>query len=309
MRVIETFLRGKRPDRTLCEDTYVLGEHFAAVIDGVTAKTLLRYPPAGPGGETRSPGRFAADVLGAYLGAEDFDGRLQAITFADLLRELDARLHDALVRAAYDGARGTLDHADAGSAEREPCVGVENPAALRPEDWLRACLVLYNDYRHEVWSYGDCQCIVDGAVITHEKEVDRINAARRCAAVEEFLAAGGKEDEVRAHDPGRDAIKPALIAQLHHENAADQLGYPVLNGRGVEPSLATVHPVIEGTEVVLASDGYPASCLRATLAESEERLRCVLARDPLCFRENKQTKGVQAGNESYDDRCYVRIAV
>lgn len=259
MKVIETYLRGKRPDQTLCEDAYVLGEHFAALIDGVTAKTALRYPPAGSGGERRSPGRFAADVVSACLGAADFDGRLRTMAFADLLRELDACLHDAALQAVCSGA------------------------TLRLEDWPRACLVLYNDYRHEVWSYGDCQCIVDGKVMTHEKEVDLINAARRCTAIEKFLAAGGTEDEVRAYDPGRDAIKTALIAQLKYENVMGSagclpsgrpsLGYPVLNGLGIEPSLAAVHPVLEGGDVALASDGYPAGCLCATLAESEARLQ------------------------------------
>ena len=307
MRVVEAFLRGKRPDQELCEDAYVPGEHFAAVIDGVTAKSALRYPPSVPGRETQSPGRFAADVASAYLGAAGFDERLRTMTFAELLHELDSRLHDAAVRAISSGAGGDSSRADAGGEAYEPRTGAGDSSALRLEDWPRACFVLYNDYSHVVWSYGDCQCIVDGVVMTHEKEIDRINAAKRCAVVEEFLAAGGTEDEVRAHDPGRDAIKLALIAQLQHENVLGPLGYPVLNGLGAEPRLAVVHPVPEGSDVVLASDGYPSGCLHATLAESEARLHDVLARDPLCYRENKQTKGIQPGNESYDDRCYVRL--
>ena len=288
MDVIETFLRGKRPDQSQCEDAFVLGGHFAAVIDGVTAKTKLRYPAAAPGGPTRSPGRFAADVLAAYLGREDFDGRLQKMALADLLRELDARLQKAALEAL---------RTDGGASE------------LRLEDWPRACLLLYNDYRHEVGSYGECQCVVRGAVVSHQTELDRVKADKRRKVGGGFLAAGGTEDEVRAHDPGRDAIKEALVSQFQYENKRVPLGYPVLNALGTDAGLAVTYSVPEGSDLVLASDGYPDGCLCGTLAESEERLRGVLERDPLCYKENRQTKGLQAGNESFDDRCYLRLRV
>ena len=63
--------------------------------------------------------------------------------------------------------------------------------------------------------------------------------------------------------------------------------------------------VPEFSEVVLASDGYPK--LFGTLEESEHYLQKVLAEDPLCISLNKQTKGLMVGNNSYDDRTFVRF--
>ena len=61
------------------------------------------------------------------------------------------------------------------------------------------------------------------------------------------------------------------------------------------------------TQVVLASDGYPV--LKDTLAESEKSLDELLQKDPQCLRENRGTKGLVKGNQSFDDRTYVRFAV
>ena len=63
--------------------------------------------------------------------------------------------------------------------------------------------------------------------------------------------------------------------------------------------------VPEFSEMVLASDGYPK--LFGTLEESEHYLQKVLAEDPLCISLNKQTKGLMVGNNSYDDRTFVRF--
>lgn len=38
MKVIESFLRGKRPDQSLCEDGLFIGSQIIAVVDGVTSK-------------------------------------------------------------------------------------------------------------------------------------------------------------------------------------------------------------------------------------------------------------------------------
>ena len=56
MRVIESFIRGKYADQSLCEDGIVIGNGIAAVIDGVTSRGRLHWH-GGTGG------RFATDVL------------------------------------------------------------------------------------------------------------------------------------------------------------------------------------------------------------------------------------------------------
>ena len=58
-------------------------------------------------------------------------------------------------------------------------------------------------------------------------------------------------------------------------------------------------------EIVLASDGYPE--LLPTLEESERALKEILAEDPLFILRHKSTKGLQKGNNSFDDRAYIRF--
>ena len=60
-------------------------------------------------------------------------------------------------------------------------------------------------------------------------------------------------------------------------------------------------------EVVLASDGYP--FLESTLAASEERLEWQRQNDPLNIGVFKATKAFAAGNNSFDDRAYIRFKV
>ena len=56
---------------------------------------------------------------------------------------------------------------------------------------------------------------------------------------------------------------------------------------------------------MLASDGYPH--LKPTLDASEEALEKQLAADPLNIRLFKATKGWVSGNNSFDDRTYIRF--
>lgn len=60
-------------------------------------------------------------------------------------------------------------------------------------------------------------------------------------------------------------------------------------------------------ELVLASDGYP--FLKPTLDESEAMLASQLGNDPLCMNTFKATKGLMAGNKSFDDRSYLRVGI
>ena len=59
--------------------------------------------------------------------------------------------------------------------------------------------------------------------------------------------------------------------QLWFENRQGMFGYPVLNGLNFKEEMIKVWTVPSGTEVVLASDGYPQLC--RTLEESEAKLR------------------------------------
>ena len=60
-------------------------------------------------------------------------------------------------------------------------------------------------------------------------------------------------------------------------------------------------------EIVLASDGYPH--LAPTLAETEAWLDEQRRNDPLNIGEFKATKAFVEGNNSFDDRSYIRFIV
>ena len=84
-----------------------------------------------------------------------------------------------------------------------------------------------------------------------------------------------------------------------------QYSFPVFDGTPIDPTKVKVFTVPAGTEVILASDGYPE--VFPTLAQSETHLHRLLDSDPMCMHENISTKGIIPGNLSFDDRAYIRF--
>lgn len=113
-----------------------------------------------------------------------------------------------------------------------------------------------------------------------------------------------------ANDLGRAIIFDALREQTNFQNDPNPYNpyrYPVFDGTPVDNALVPELPVPKGVgEVVLASDGYP--MLFDTWQPTEAYLQQVLQSDPLCIAANAATKCLMAGNVSFDDRCYLRIA-
>jgi len=177
-----------------------------------------------------------------------------------------------------------------------------------PQERPRACVVAYSRFYKEIWSLGDCAFMVNGRLFTNSKPIDDILSGLRAMVIEEALKNGMTEKEIAANDIGRAAIAPFFKTQFSFENdERSYFGYGVLNGKGVAHSLIIRHAVAPGDTVVMASDGYPVLC--DTLAESEARLAELLAKDPLCFRANRTSKGVSPGNRSFDDRTYLKFIV
>ena len=183
----------------------------------------------------------------------------------------------------------------------------DNPDDIEMRGYPRASIILYNNRCREIWSYGDCQCRINDKVYSHEKKTDRLNAELRAFCLEYCLRQGRTLEELLCNDPGRKEIENNLVRQQAFENKSGRFGYPVLNGMGIEPSMIRRYPVQPGDQIVLASDGYPV--LERTWEKSEEALRDILERDPLCFRIYRSTKGIKPGNISFDDRTYCRILV
>jgi hypothetical protein len=158
----------------------------------------------------------------------------------------------------------------------------------------------------QVWRVGDQWIMVDRELLapptTEEAQVARIRAGH----LREALAAGRSVDGLRAADEGRKAIMPRLEALAASRNATDHYGYGAIDGGEVpERYLEVVDLPSTACEVVLATDGYPS--VASTVSTTERALGERISRDPLMTEEPPQTKCVEPGANSFDDRTYVRV--
>ncbi len=170
-----------------------------------------------------------------------------------------------------------------------------------------ASVIIYSKYRNEIWSIGDCQCIINGELFTHGKEIDRIVSDMRSLVLEIARREGVSSDELSKNDIGRTFILPVIKKQRIFANSEGRFSYGVIDGNKVHKKDIDIHKLKSGDEVVLASDGYPELC--TTLKESEEKLQKELKNNPLCDGDYRSTKGLQENNVSFDDRTYVRFIV
>lgn len=169
------------------------------------------------------------------------------------------------------------------------------------------CAIIFSAAKKEIWSCGDCQCLINGQFFSHEKEIDCIMSQVRSVVLECARLSGMSEKELLETDPGREYIAPLLKKQRLFENSDSRFGYSVLNGKDFDPKKTEIHKVKTGDRIVLASDGYPRLC--ETLFESEKELQKTLSENPLCDGDYRSTKGLQGKNCSFDDRAYVRFVV
>lgn len=281
VQMIEQFICSKYTDQQKCEDGLFISDDFIAVIDGVTSKGALTWPVQTEGAAGTLPsmtsGRYAREVLEKALKA--MKPSIDAASAIEYLNQ-------ALAAAGTSRRDYLRDH---------------------PEERLQAVVILYSCHKREVWAFGDCQCMIGNTLHTHSKEIDSLMTEIRCLYDQAELILGGSENELAEHDPGRVCILPLLRRQFLLANQDCPYGYDVLDGFSIHAHHVSIYPVLPQTQVVLASDGYPA--LKGTLAESEEALRELLQKDPQCLRENRGTKGLVKGNQSFDDRTYVRFMV
>jgi hypothetical protein len=271
-RIIESYICAKCFIQTTCEDGLFIGDNVIAVIDGATSKSNYRWNGV-------TGGRYAMEILvSSLLGDPPVDSPLSFFT------ALNTKLKNA----------------------------TQEQFELSLEDYPRASVIAYIASRHEIWSYGDCRCLVGKEYYSHEKIIDKVLGNKRAAVIEQWCTDPDAERSLRKWDLGREAILDDLKHQMEYENVHSivngvDYGYPVLNGDRICEDMIAVHPVPEKTMVVLASDGYP--ILKETLSESEKELARLLDTDPFCYKEYKSTKGLREGCTSFDDRTYIRFEV
>ena len=177
----------------------------------------------------------------------------------------------------------------------------------KDNEWFGAQIIMYNDYYKEIWNFGDCNCMINGVFHNHDKVYDGITSNARALYNNILLRSGFTEKQLLENDYGAHYIQPLLKKQYLFDNDDSMYGYPVLNGKGIHLKHIIKYKVKDNDEIVLASDGYPV--IKSTLKESEEYLNNILTNDPLCIKEFISTKGLDLGNNSYDDRTYVRFII
>lgn len=270
MKIIEQFICGKKNNPDLCEDMIVVTGDFLAVIDGSTSKTC-------PEMAGLSAGRFAAQVVG------------------DAIRALPA---DCTGAAAMAQLTQALRHATAAHMPIEQAI--EKPTCS---------LAIYSRARQEVWRVGDIGILLDGDAHMSPKPVDDVTARARAMMIETLLLQGKTPESLQVDDLGRAFILPLLRSQHIFANLAGDhvFGYGVMNGDDIPAQYINVLSAKGVREIVLASDGYP--ILQETLTASEEALREILQDDPLLYKRYASTKGLQAGQVSFDDRSYLRFEI
>ena len=281
MKIIESSIIGKKSQEA-CEDGMVVTDDFIAVIDGSTSKTPKHLNP------DMKNGRYAMMLISEYIREE-----LKAdASVDDFCQGVTAYIYNKV----YEN------------------LGVEERLKEHPEERLTASAILYSRTRNEVWMVGDCQAIIDGKLYENGKPYEQEIARKRVELIEQGLSPA----------EARKQIEPLLIeAMLSGQNQTYTVidGFPIyregvkvvaLKTKPVSSSIETyfqeqTKPVSSPNEVVLASDGYP--FLKPTLAASEAALVHLIAHDPQCIHDFIATKGLVAGNKSFDDRTYIRFRV
>ena len=281
MKIIESSIIGKKSQEA-CEDGMVVTDDFIAVIDGSTSKTPKHLNP------DMKNGRYAMMLISEYIREE-----LKAYASVD------------------DFCQGVTAYIYNKVYEK---LGVEERLKEHPEERLTASAILYSRTRNEVWMVGDCQAIIEGKLYENGKPYEEKIARKRVELIEQGLSPA----------EARKMIEPLLIkAMLSGQNKTYTVidGFPIYR-KGVKVVALKMKPVSSGietyfqehskpvsspNEVVLASDGYP--FLKPTLAASEAALLHLIAHDPQCIHDFIATKGLVAGNKSFDDRTYIRFRV
>lgn len=271
MKLIEQFIEGKTGDPATCEDGLFFNENFAAVIDGVTSKSPRRW-------DGQTSGKIATGLI-----LETLPKLRPDITAWEAIQQFNRVIADWYVE------RGVYDH-----------------MAQTPLDRCSACLIMYSHAAKQLWSLGDCQALIDGNALKYDKESDFLLREVRAFYLESELLLGKTIEDLLERDTGREFILPLLERQKLFQNTPNEFGSWVIDGFLEEVSALDVREISADTRsLVLASDGYPA--LLPDLESTERVLKENLAKDPLCFREIKATKGVTKGLVSFDDRAYLRL--
>ena len=272
VKIIESFIKGKKNNKELCEDGLVITENYISIIDGVTSKGNTLWQNMTSGVYVKKLLINAINNMSPNLNAED------SIIYLN-----------TLIKEEYEKSN------------------MYEYVKEHPEERLQANLIVFNISKNEIWMWGDCQALINKKLYHKEKKIDKILSEARSLFIDLELKNGKTVEDIIKNDTGRKYILPLLKQSIVYNNTIGEYGCNVLDGFEIMPKSVIKIKVKENDEIVLASDGYPV--LKNSLKESEEKLLEILEKDPLLINIYKSTKGLQQGNISYDDRTYIKFVV
>ena len=272
VKIIESFIKGKKNNKELCEDGLVITENYISIIDGVTSKGNTLWQNMTSGVYVKKLLINAINNMSPNLNAED------SIIYLN-----------TLIKEEYEKSN------------------MYEYVKEYPEERLQANLIVFNISKNEIWMWGDCQALINKKLYHKEKKIDKILSEARSLFVDLELKNGKTVEDIIKNDTGRKYILPLLKQSIVYNNTIGEYGCNVLDRFEIMPKSLMKITLKENDEIVLASDGYPV--LKNSLKESEEKLLEILEKDPLLINIYKSTKGLQQGNISYDDRTYIKFVV
>ena len=280
MKIIEQNVVPKNP-RKKSEDGIVVTDDYIAVIDGSTSKTTHRFCP------TQSNGRYCMQLISQYI--RQASPRLTCRQFC-----IGVTKH---IRRQYSTARSLLRGDIMPFRVRPDLISF---LEQHPEERLTASAVVYSRLNREIWLIGDCQCLIGGAFYDNPKPYETELAQKRA----DIIRQSNRKEDFLEHDTARNAIIPIMLEHMKGQNKT----YAVIDGFHIpEEKVKVISLDFRPWEIVLASDGYP--FLEETLEKSEARLKKQQADDPLNITSFLATKAFTNGNNSFDDRAYIRFQV
>ena len=159
---------------------------------------------------------------------------------------------------------------------------------------------------HNLEPFEAKDCITDGA---GDKQIDAVyidNQASVIYIIQGKFYSGGVIDS----GPLREVLSSWIqIQDLAHlqESANERLQVKINElATALEDDYEVCFELITTAGLTDAAQA-DLEAFQKTLAESETALANLIANDPLCISLYKATKGVLAGNASFDDRSYVRF--
>lgn len=287
MTILEQALVPKNPKKKN-EDGIVVTDHFIAVIDGSTSKSTRRYSLF------HSNGEYAMRLVSKYI---------RKMPKTTTCHEFCTGVTKYIRKHYKSSQLPTLE--------------------AHPEDRLTASAVIFSRLNREIWMIGDCQALLTprplsdshsssssvsssspaekSIYLDNPKPYEQELADQRAAII---MASPLPHDHFLDDDTARQAIIPHMLETMQQQNKT----YSVVDGFPIDKRHVRIVPLdLQPWEIVLASDGYPFLC--PTLAESEARLEEQKHHDPLNIGTFRATKAFMRGNNSFDDRAYIRFTV